>query len=1325
MRTIPSSLPLTRRQRLIWVENNLHRDVPLNTVTTLFEISGDINVEAFCDAFARVVQRHDALRMVLESGGAVLKVRHFKSSERCIDFVDLSSQDVNQVSYDCWLKNRLRRPLSAGQRLFDAALIKREEHFFTFLLNRHHINSDNASSIILHKELEAHYLNIISEGVQIDRPVLSRAASYEQYLRRAAAYEFTESARASEAFWTRRLASKPPPLQFYGADPAVRSALYARVSRTLSIELSRNIQALGRATSPSIVFTASLLAFLRRVTGSEDICIGVPLHNRAKDSEDVVGLIMEICPNRIQIGLSDTLEDLLGKIKQEIEEVRPHRRYAVSSRQAGFEVLFNFLPNVPASFAGHKASYVHSCPLILLESLETADSDEETWRDREKLSLTVQRAEGAQAYVLHFDFNRSVFPDAALRNRAVDHFTVVLRAFLGDQTQAIDAIDILTPQERSRLFFQTTASPVASATPSTVVDLFEVQAASNPNKTAILGSGDSLTYGQLDAEIRKLAAYLSSKGARSGTLVGVFLDRTPKMIVALLAALRAGAAYVPIDPRLPEHRIDLILRDTEPPVLVSETALRTRLGEHRQGRVICLDEIASNAADAIPRSGPAPDDIAYIIYTSGSTGRPKGVPITQAQLSEFLIAMRDCIGIKPQDRVLAATTIAFDIHIVEVFLPLIVGASLAVATDPRTLDGRALAQQIHDQRITLVQATPATFRMLLAFGWAGNPDLTILCGGETLSSGLATSLRARSRALWNLYGPTETTVWATAKKVDKSECRKISIGTPLSGTKIYVLTPAQAPAPIGVPGEIYIGGTRVAHGYHSRPELTQQRFLLDPFTPDTNARMYRTGDFGRVRENLELEFIGRTDNQVKIRGYRVELEEVEACAVQHRAVVACCAAAFTDGSGEVAISIYVETARPDNVFDQSEFLSFLRRQLPDYMVPSRIFVVDRLPRSPMGKIDRGALLQLTVSTKSAPLAQPRDAPATELERKILSIWRQLLKVGELGVSDNFFDAGGHSLLAMTLMLEIETQLGLEISLEAIFDKPTVRGLCTSLGESHARKPAVIVPIRSGQAQKTLYFIHSGSEFSALSDALTGDISTAFVTANGAKRLRQLIGGRDILGTIDRISDAYAQAIFARHQSGPCYLAGHSFGGILAVETACKLEEQGAAPDIIFLFDTYLHGSMHRILYDLLHNRWLARKFREVLQGHRHEVARRVRFLSRSAFDRLIRSAIVEESSASSEEDLHLIFREIREAGTQGYRGPSRPLTSRTVLFRATESIGGGAMRIDPNLGWARHLGANLTVIPMPGDHFSLLKDDHAGVAAGEIERQIGLIATPA
>lgn len=1290
-------IPLTPRQKLIWVENSLNPGVPLNIVTTLFDIRGSLNPDAFHEAFASVFARHDALRMSIDESCGEPRLRLLDRPKLPFEFVDLGDNgDLKD-----WLASRLSRTFAIGGPLFDAALVRIRSERFVFFLNRHHIISDNTSSVILHRHIESEYLHLTSSASGKKLP--HSTPSYAQYLHDSAASIDNDRARESEAFWKNRFATKPPPLRFYGGDTTVRSDLFVRRSCTLDTEISRRIGPSGSETPPSAVFTAALFAFLHRVTGGEDLCVGVPLHNRTKASEGIVGLVMEPCPNRVRIEAGDTFEDLLEKIRAEIHDVRPHRSHTVSARQAGYEVLFNFLVNTPTSFAGFEAEYVHTSPLTLLESIDGASGAPR--RDREKLVLTVQRAESASTYDLHFDLNGSAFPEAAVRDRVPDHFIAMLRALLDDPTQRIDAADILTTLERQSLL-RSTKIPAPSA--PTVLDMIQRQTAGQPDRVALLGPGPAVTYQELVDQVEQLAANLRALGVCPGVHVAVCVGRSARMPIILLAVLRAGAAFVPIDQRHPRGRIEVILEDIDPAVILTDGVLDTNLGQRWQARVVRLEDADLNG-DWL-EDAPRASDLAYIVHTSGSTGRPKGVPITHAQLASFLDAMRIHPGMGANDRVLVSTTIAFDPLMVEVFLPLTVGAAIYVAPHISDIGGSGLAKLLDRKDTTLLQGTPTVFRMLLAAGWEGKKGLRIFCGAEPLSPPLAKSLMERSRELWNLYGPTETTVWATAKRVE-TERNSITVGTPLPRTSVHVLTPDLSPTPIGTPGEICIGGPRVARGYHGRPELTKGRFVPDPFSPEPGALLYRTGDIGRLRENLELEFIGRADNQVKVRGFRVELEEVEAALASHPAVSACGIAPVYDALGETALVAFVEATPTETPLDLAELRAFVRNRLPDYMTPSKILRLDPLPRTATGKIDRGGLPTAGATSDLTGAASRAEVPSTDLESNMLRIWRDLLETDALGVTDNFFDAGGHSLLAMTLILEVESRLGLRPGLDTLFEHPTVREFCAMIDSNAVSPPAITLPIRRGSNTNTIYCVRGGiKHYTQLGRSIGGDIALEAVVENGMGWLRKLIEDGDVLAVIARLSDAYADAILAHHESGGgLHLAGYSFGGIIAIETAIRLNASGRPPQTVFLFDTRLVNFWQGVF-----RTEFGRRLRQALRGEGAIMLRRL-INAPSAYLGSASHQVPCRKSRTAEE---LLIKSRRREGSRTYRGPSGPLPCPVVLFRAEQRPDYWPARDDPTNGWLRHLGAALTVIPTPGNHGTLLLDPYVRHIAARIDQQL-------
>ena len=851
---------------------------------------------------------------------------------------------------------------------------------------------------------------------------------------------------------------------------------------------------------------------------------------------------------------------------------------------------------------------------------------------------------------------------------------------------------------------------------------FELIAARAPQKIAVDDGIFRLTY----LDVLRAAQHLSLRVETVvpiGGPVGIFLPNSALFPIAALACMAAGRIYVPIDLNYPSERNEQIIREARLAAVIvnhadDKSCLSMAVIPHLDISESLDNEDKLNISIA-EVGGPA-----LVIYTSGSTGRPKGICNDQRAISQRVAQFTNTCHLNSDDRFILLSSPGTIAGIRDTFTALLNGATLYIA-DPHQVGMGGILRMLRDYRITICYFVPALLRELLKLPTAKQAfsDLRILrIGGDNiLASDIAlcrTSLPKFCRILVG-YGSTEApTIFQWFVPPDWiPDGPNVPCGYPLPDVSISLLTESGNAAASGEVAEVVVRSRYVAIGKwqdgHLQPEAQ------DP--DDSNMRIIHSGDLVRLRMDGLAELVGRKDRQLKIRGFRVDPSEVESVLRQCDGVADAVVTSQNVNGTDVLVA-YVAPCAADAPSIR-ERLSHVTKSLPGHLRPARIHVVDRIPRLPSFKPDVKKLQRLEMSViQAADLAQTLDAPANEREAKILSICRRLLKDDNFGVSSNFFDAGGHSLMAMSLMLEIESQLGLGISLETIFDRPTVREISTSFSETHEPKPAVVLPIRSGQSQHTLYFTHSAFDFSALSNALPSNISTAFVTANGAKWLRQLISGKNVLGAVDRISGAYAEAILATRQTGTYHLAGHSFGGILALETACKLEKRGAAPGIVFLFDTFLHGSMHRIVYDILHNGWLNRKFHEVLRGDRHEVARRARFLIRNTFLRLTRSAIFEKSGTNSEEDLSLIYRDLREEASQAYRGPTRVLTSQIVLFQAIKSIAGRPMQIDPDLGWARQLQENLTVIKTPGDHFNLLKDDQAIYVAEEIGCRIGQLA---
>jgi amino acid adenylation domain-containing protein len=571
--------------------------------------------------------------------------------------------------------------------------------------------------------------------------------------------------------------------------------------------------------------------------------------------------------------------------------------------------------------------------------------------------------------------------------------------------------------------------------------LFEAQAARTPDTVAVAFEERSLTYGELDARSNRLARRLRALGVGPEVLVGLCVERSPEMVVALLGVLKSGGAYVPLDASFPERRLALMLDDARVKVLLTEQRLRPGLPPlPDETRVVCLDS-EEERIEAAPSAPLAPrttgSNLAYVIYTSGSTGQPKGVQVTHNALASLLGSMRQILGMTARDVLLAVTTLSFDIAALELFLPLTVGARIELVSRDVAADGARLAARLRETGATFLQATPSSWRLLLNSGWEGSPGLTMLCGGEALTRPLADQLLGKGGSLWNLYGPTETTIWSSVDRVVPDPDQVVPIGRAIANTSLYVLDAQLRPVPIGVTGELYIGGAGLARGYLNRPALTAERFLPDPFSGLSGGRIYRTGDLARWRSDGRLECLGRVDHQVKIRGHRIELGEVESVLARHPSVSQAVVVAREESSGANRLVAYLvprEGAAPT----VAELRAALESALPEYMIPSAFVVRESLPLTPNGKIDRAALPAPDADRSSA--IAGFVAPRNPVEELMATVWSAVLGLPSVGVDDNYFELGGHSLLATQVVSRVRDAFGVEIPLRALFESPTVAGL---------------------------------------------------------------------------------------------------------------------------------------------------------------------------------------------------------------------------------------------------------------------------------------------
>ncbi|HEX5727109.1 MAG TPA: amino acid adenylation domain-containing protein, partial [Longimicrobiaceae bacterium] len=642
--------------------------------------------------------------------------------------------------------------------------------------------------------------------------------------------------------------------------------------------------------------------------------------------------------------------------------------------------------------------------------------------------------------------------------------------------RAIGSLDVLPEAERRQVVEEWNRTDAEYPAGACIHALFEVQAARTPDAVAVRFEEESLTYAELDARANRLAHHLAGLGAAPEARVGICVDRSAEMVVAMLAVLKSGAAYLPLDPSYPADRLAYMLQDSGAPLLVTQRSLRGLLPTDGV-RIVSVDEdaaaIASNSADA-PQTSVDAANAAYVIYTSGSTGKPKGVQVTHGNAVSFFAGMDERVGGSAAGTWLAVTRISFDIHVLELLWTLARGFRVVVQPEPdRARDGESIAEQIRRHAVTHLQCTPSLAAMMIAESGTGALSglERILLGGEALPSDLAAQITAvLPNGLVNMYGPTETTVWSATHAVEVVE-GLVPIGRPIANTRVYVLDAALRPQPAGVPGELFIGGHGVARGYLGRPDLTAERFVPDAFSAEPGARLYRTGDRARWTAEGVLDYLGRLDAQVKVRGFRIEPGEIEAVLRRHPAVVECAVVARTAGAGDTRLVAYVVGAA-----EADALRAHAGRSLPDYMVPSAFVSLDALPLTPNGKLDRKAL-------PAPELASAEDryvAPRTPTEEVLAGIWAEVLRLERVGVEDRFFDLGGHSLLATRIVARVRVVFGVDLPLRAVFERPVLSELAAEIerlrGTGAAAGEGAIAPAaREGDlpvtfAQERLWFV---------------------------------------------------------------------------------------------------------------------------------------------------------------------------------------------------------------------------------------------------------------
>ncbi len=1009
-------------------------------LSALIAVDGRERLDAYLDALRAVIARHDVLRTAIQWEGLQQPVQVvWRTADLVVEHVELeptngggsggSNGDAAAQLLAMRDPRRTRLDLRTAPLLRAWTAEEVPGRRWLVLILFHHVVTDHTTLELVQAE--------VSELLLARRdgrtPLLAQPRPFREFVGEA---RLGVSDAEHDAFFSGMLRDVDEPTAPFGlVDVKADGATVAEARAALDPELARRLRALARQFGVSVASLCHLAwaQVCARTTGRDDVVFGTVLFGRMQGAAGIdtaFGIFINTLPLRLSVGAT-TVERAVREAHARLVELLRHEHASLARAQRTSGVA----PPAPLFTSLLNYRYAGGADRDKAESARDAFEGFSLIRGEERSNYPIMLAVDDLGDGLALDAQTQpglapervcAFMLAALRG--------IADALEHEPSRALHTVDVLPASERASLL-AVNATDV-SLTAACVHDLVMDTARATPERVAVVCESARLTYGELARRAGALGVTLRASGARPGAFVGICVDRSTDMLVALLATLDAGAAYVPLDPAYPAARLSMMLEDAACTVLVAQERTRAAVVGFR-GEILLLDGAASSgAAGRGPRA--APDDLAYAIFTSGSTGRPKGVEIRHASLVNVLTSMARTVAFGPDDVLLAVTTLSFDIAGLELWLPLTRGGRVVLATRAQALDPVALAATIEREGVTVMQATPATWRMLVDNGWRPPPGLRMLCGGEALPYDLAQTLLSTGARLWNVYGPTETTIWSTVHEVRPGES-PIPIGQPIDNTRVYVLDAHARRAPVGVRGELFIGGAGVARGYVGRPDLTAERFLADPFA-GCAARMYRTGDHASIRADGVLDYFGRGDDQVKIRGFRVELGEIETVLATHPRVRQAVVAARADG-GTHRLAAYVIPHGGDAPA-ASDLRAYVAARLPDYMVPSSFTSLAAFPRTPNGKVDRRRLPAPGALT--APAAQRSTSPRTKIEGAIARVWSEVLGVPDVSVTDNFFDLGGHSLLLVKAHSALRATLDDELSIIEMFEHPTVRALARLL-----------------------------------------------------------------------------------------------------------------------------------------------------------------------------------------------------------------------------------------------------------------------------------------
>lgn len=1316
-------LPLSFAQRRLWFIDQLEPGNSTYNFPVAVRLKGSLNVLALERSVNEIVARHEALRTTfatVEGRPAqviaptlivrlpVVNLQHLSESEREAEVQRLVIEEAQRPF------NLARGPL------LRATLLRLAEEEHVGLLTMHHIVSDGWSTAILIREMAVLY-EALSRGRSSPLPELP--IQYVDFAHWQREWLQGEVLETQLDYWMRQLLGAPLlDLPTDHPRPAVQTFRGAHRSLLLPKNVGEGLRALSRQQGITLfmILLAAFKILLHRYTSQDDLIVGTPIANRNRlEIEGLIGFFVNTLVMRTDLSGNPTFRELSRRVREVclgayahqdlpferlVEELHLERNLG---RNPLFQVMF-VLQNAPAQAIG--------LPGLTLTPVQVDNGTAH-------FDLTLHIADTEQGLIGTLAYNKDLFETATI-TRMLSHFRTFLEAIVANPERRLSDFPFLSEAERQQLLLDWNDTKADYPNDLNIHQLFEAQVERTPDAVALVSEHEQLTYSELNRRSNQIAHHLQVLGVGPEVPVGLCLEPSSEMVVGLLGILKAGGVYLPLDPAYPKERLAFMLEAARAPVILIQERLVAVLPQYA-ATIVCVDSDQKAIAiesEKNPISSIKPENLAYVIYTSGSMGQPKGVLVSHGSLADHCRDVQRHYDLNSSDRVLQFASLSFDLSLEQILPTLIVGARLIIMGRD-VWHTAEFHRKISEFELTVLNL-PTGYWQELAREWAEFPELAssiqarlFTVGGDIMLPQVLKLWQrtpANSIRLLNAYGPTEATITATTFEIEPQSCeitsfQRIPIGRPLSNREVYILDKYSSPLPVGVPGELYIGGRCLARGYLNRPDVTAEKFIPHPFSAEPGARLYRTGDSARYLPDGNIEFLGRVDCQVKIRGFRIELGEIEATLGQHPAIREAVVLAQEDAPGEKRLVAYV-VAEQELLPTANDLRSFLKQKLPEYMVPSAYVPLDALPLMPNGKIDRRAL---PVAARARPeLERAVVAPRDPLELRLAHIWEEVLGIGSIGVRDNFFELGGHSLAAVRLFALIENRLGKRLPLAAVFQGATIEHLAALLRQQAQPVPvSSLVAIQPDGHKRPLFLIHpAGGQvfpYVHLAHYLGPDQPCYGLQAKGLEE------AQNPHMRIEDMATCYIEALQAVQPEGPYCLGGWSMGGAVAFEMAQQLHAQDQKVALLALLDSRIPTPDEKLaeqdfeatlLVDVVRYFGLPLDPGDLSRLPKDEVLARV--LEQAKKAGLVPPEIELSQAHRFVELCKADFRATRDYVLHRYSG-------RITLFKASEDLAGACA--DPTLGWSEWAADGVEVHAVPGNHANMVYEPHVEVLAEKLK----------